>query len=106
MSRRFSARDLGRMVGKDAKEVNKDLFNLGYLSGGPGNWFITEEGKKHGEMRDHDNGYGGWAARAWSFAVWDRDVAKQIGDPDKYIKEINEKRKAWGGPLLDFGDDD
>lgn len=46
---RKSARRLGQMVGLDSKEVNQKLAELGYLEGQPGNWSMTEEGRKHGK---------------------------------------------------------
>ena len=51
------------MIGLDSKEVNQKLAEIGYLEGKPGDWSMTEEGRKHGEERFYDNGYGGYAAR-------------------------------------------
>ena len=96
---RKSARRLGQMVGLDSKEVNQKLAELGYLEGQPGNWSMTEEGREHGEERFYDNGYGGYAARGWSYPVWDEDVARKLGDPDAHLKEVNHNRVKgrWTG---------
>ncbi len=102
---RITARLLGRMVGLDSKEVNQRLADLGYLTGKPGAWSITEEGKKHGEERYKDNGYGGYAARSWSYPVWDEEVANQLGDPAAHLKEVNHNRKLAGLPPIQSWDD-
>ncbi len=102
---RITARRLGRMVGLDSKVVNQKLADLGYLAGKPGAWSITEEGKKHGEERYKDNGYGGYAARSWSYFVWDEDIAYQIGDPVAYLKKVNHNRKLFGLPPIESWDD-
>lgn len=98
--KRKSARMLGDMIGKTAAEVNKLLNEKGYLSGEPGNWSMTDKGREHGEERHKDNGYGGWAARSWSFPMWDEDVAYDIGDPDGHRQRVNENRKKAGLPPL------
>ena len=102
---RKSARLLGRMVGLGSREVNLKLAELGYLEGKPGNWTITEEGKKHGEERFDGNGYGGYAARGWSYFMWDEDVAYKIGDPDAHLKRVNYNRELAGLPPIKSWDD-
>lgn len=66
---------------------------------------MTEEGRKHGEERFYDNGYGGYAARGWSYPVWDEDVAQQLGDPDAHLREVNRNRKLAGLPPIKSWDD-
>ena len=97
---RKSARRIGQMIGLDSKEVNQKLAELGYLEGKPGDWSMTEEGRKHGEERFYDNGYGGYAARGWSYPVWDEDVARKLGDPDAHLREVNRNRKLAGLPPI------
>lgn len=63
--KRLSANQIGKMIGLSAREVNFRLAELGYLAGEPGNWKLTAEGSKHGGPVYRDNGYGGYAARAW-----------------------------------------
>lgn len=71
---RKSAKQLGRIMGLSASEVMRRLANIGFLEGRPGDWSITPEGEEYGEERLCDNGYGGYAARSWSYFVWDEDV--------------------------------
>lgn len=76
MTRRVSARLLGQVLGKSAREVNKLLEIIGYIkrgravtmSGSP-TWDITEEGKKHGEIsaNPYSTGY-----------IWDPEVADEL----------------------------
>lgn len=73
-----SAKQMGSYIGKTAKEVNEILKKKGYLSGKPGDYDMTAKGKKHGKESLHDNGYGGNAARSWSFYMWDREVFQDI----------------------------
>lgn len=73
---RISARLIGEIVGKSAREVNKLLEAIGYLkkgravtmSGSP-TWDITDEGREHGEVSSnpHSTGY-----------IWDPDVADEL----------------------------
>lgn len=73
-----SAKQMGLYIGKSAQEVNEILKNKGYLSGKPGQYIMTDKGKKHGEERLKDNGYGGNAARSWSFYMWGYEVLQDI----------------------------
>ena len=102
---RKTAKKLGEMVGLDSKDVNKKLAEIGYLQGSPGNWALTEQGAQHGEVVYKDNGYGGYAARSWEYIVWDSDVAQQLGDPAKHLKEVNQNRRAAGLPIIKFWDE-
>lgn len=98
-----SATQLGKMIGKSAREVNELLKAKGYIDGTPGNYSMTEAGREHGEIRFKDNGYGGYAARAWSFMMWNDEVAYEIDDPDAWKEEVNRNRKAAGlDPIEDF----
>lgn len=54
-----SARQIGEIVNLNAREINKILHEKGLLDGTPGNWTLTELGKKYGEIRKKDNGEGG-----------------------------------------------
>lgn len=102
---RKTAKKLGEMVGLDSKDVNKKLAEIGYLQGSPGNWVLTEQGARHGEVVYKDNGYGGYAARSWEYIVWDSDVAQQLGDPAKHLKEVNQNRRAAGLPIIKSWDE-
>ena len=75
---KFSARLLGQMIGVTAKEMNLKLRDAGLLTGGPGNWIVTELGKKFSEIAGWDNGYGGYAARGYTYYKWDEKVLDLI----------------------------
>ena len=61
----MSAKMIGEVLGKTAREVNLLLKDKFVFDGKSGNWFLTELGKKFGGLRKKENGYGGYAARAW-----------------------------------------
>ncbi len=91
-----SARQLGDMLGKTAQEVNLLLKEHGYLDGTPGDYYVTEKGKSYAEERFKDNGYGGYAARSWSFTMWDEEIAYIIGDPEAHAEKVKMNRKLAG----------
>ena len=93
---KLSATKLGKMIGMSGEEVNKKLASLGYLKGVPGDWGLTEKGKLFGELRYKDNGYGGYAARSWSYIVWDESLASKLGNPESHLKGVNKNRKLAG----------
>lgn len=78
-----SARQLGVMIGLNAQEVNKLLKQKGFLAGKPGAYTVTSKGQKYSELRQKDNGYGGYAARSWEFVMWDEAILYEISD-EKY----------------------
>ena len=92
----LSAKRLGNRLGYTAKETNAKLAEVGYLEGEPGNYTITDKGKEKGKMVYDGNGYGGFCAKSWGYAVWDESVAYDIGDPDAYKKRIEDLRKSVG----------
>lgn len=67
---KISVAQLGRIVGASAQTVNKALCEMGFLSGVPGNYTITEIGRKFSvrefsiEERHFEN-----------TIKWDREVA-------------------------------
>lgn len=71
---RMSARKLGDLMGLTASEVNRRLKERGFLEGKPDIYDMTEEGAEHDETVYRDNGYGGYAARSWSYDIWDENV--------------------------------
>lgn len=75
---RMSTEMIGEVLGKTAKEVNLLLKDKGFFDGKPGNWVLTELGKQFGEMRQKDNGHGGYAKREWKFAVWDENIVNKL----------------------------
>ena len=75
-----SAKQLGEMLGMNAQEVNKLLKKKGFLDGEPGVYTVTSKGEKYSELRQKDNGYGGYAARSWEFVMWDEAILNEISD--------------------------
>jgi hypothetical protein len=75
---RLTARLLGDILGKTARQVNEALKENGFLEGEPGNYTFTEKGEQYGEEKDEDNGYGGSAYRGWSYKKWDEEVLTEI----------------------------
>ena len=54
--------------------MNAVLCRLGILEGEPGNYALTELGKQFGRYNYFDNGYGGYAARAWDTISYDESI--------------------------------
>lgn len=98
---RKSARQLGRMVGMSDREVNLALKDLGYLTGQPGNWQLTNKGARYAILRHEDNGYGGYAYRGWEWPMWDSSIAFELGDPIKHLEEVNRNRISVGLDPID-----
>ncbi len=69
-----SVTELGRRVGLTAQEFNVALKHAGLLDGEPNAWWFTEQGKRLATSHLHDNGYGGYAARAWDITTWPETV--------------------------------
>lgn len=69
---RISARLIGKEIGKNAREVNLMLEQIGFIKKGRGvtkqgspTWDITELGRLHGEKSNHPYSTG---------HIWDREV--------------------------------
>ncbi len=76
----------------------KELTELGYLTGGPNAWNLTEEGRKHGEERFKETGKGRACVKGYHYLVWDEELAYDLGDPDAWQEFVNSNRKAAGLP--------
>lgn len=89
---RKSARILGQDYGLTAQEMNFVLKEEGFLDGDPGNYFVTEKGKKYAEEQDHSRGTGGysWYNRAWTTRTWDDGVTDELDITDDRKKEIRQ----------------
>jgi hypothetical protein len=77
---RITAKQLGQILGKTAREVNETLKESGFLEGELGNYTFTEKGAQYGEEKDEDNGYGGSAHRSWSYKKWDEEIVNEISN--------------------------
>jgi len=69
---RKSARILGQEYGLTAQEMNFVLKEEGFLDGEPGNYTVSEKGKKYSEEQDHHRGTGGYAYynRNWTRLIF------------------------------------
>lgn len=71
----MSATQIGREFGhKTGAAMNVLLHEHGFLDGKPGAWGPSELGEQFAKWVDKDNGYGGFAARSWSWLTWDPKV--------------------------------
>ena len=70
----LSATRIGKHFGLNGQEMNAVLCRLGILEGEPGNYALTELGKQFGRYNYFDNGYGGYAARAWDTISYDESI--------------------------------
>lgn len=70
----MSATQLGSFFGRGGAAMNVLLHEHGLIEGGPGAWRPTELGAQFAKWVDKDNGYGGYAHRAWSWITWNDDV--------------------------------
>ncbi|MDQ0284860.1 hypothetical protein [Rhodococcoides fascians] len=86
-----SATQIGRAIGKTAREVNALLHEYDYLTGPPGDYSMTEKGQEYGSERDHHRGTGGYAHynRTWVTRTWDERIVAALADD-----------MAAGGPII------
>lgn len=98
LSQTFSARRIGKQTGKTAQEINKLLKEHGFMEGEPGFYKPTAKGEPFCVEKFDGNGYGGFAARSWSWLEWSKDVIPQLGleDPEEYLKWVNRNRLSLG----------
>ena len=82
---------LGLEYGLNAQEMNVLLKEEGFLDGEPGNYVPTEKGRKYVFVTGDDNGYGGYAHRAWDWLEWDESIKDVLHITDQRIREIREK---------------
>ena len=87
-----SARVLGKGFGLTANEMNFVLKEEGYLDGEPGNYTVTEKGKKYAVEQDYHRGTGGYAQynAHWTTRVWDDEIADEFDITDDRKEEIRQ----------------
>lgn len=85
---KLSASQLGKMLGLTGEEMNQLLYNLGILSGEPGNYDFTEFGKKYGESQAHHRGTGGYSCynRYWVTHKYDDSILEFLQNKHEEIK--------------------
>lgn len=87
----LSARMLGKKYGLTAEEMNVLLKEEGFQKGEPGNYSVTEKGKKFAHYKADDSGYGGYAHKAWEWVEWDESIINELNITTKRIYEIKKK---------------
>lgn len=76
--KQMSATDIGKVLGKTAREVNLLLKDKGFLDGAPGNYDLTDLGNKFGKVFQYNNGGGGYAKRIRSYIWWDENIIDKL----------------------------
>lgn len=79
LSQTFSASRLGRQTGNTAREINNLLKEHGFMEGDPGFYRPTSKGEPFCVEKFDGNGYGGYAARSWSWLEWSKDIIPRLG---------------------------
>lgn len=87
----LSAKQLGEKIGLNAQEMNTLLKEEGYLSGEPGNYNVTATGDPYVSEKSWSNGYGGYAARGYSYNVWDESILDRLDTSNENLRIIREK---------------
>ena len=85
----LSARLLGKRFGLTAQEMNRVLVKRGILQGTPGNYTLTELGKKYACVRDFHRGCGGYDFynRYWETISYDESILDILNITDEVRKE-------------------
>ena len=89
----LSARRLGEKIYLTAEEMNVLLKKKGFLQGEPGNYSLTELGKKYAEIKTWENGYGGYAARSYEYICWKEEILKILKLDSQELDEIRNLTK-------------
>lgn len=87
---RRSVTALGSRVGLSSREFNVGLKLAGLLEGEPGAWRLTEKGARFAAEHSHDNGYGGYAHRAWETRSWLETVVEELDLSETGIGQIRQ----------------
>lgn len=87
---RRSVSALGSRVGLSAQEFNVALKRAGLLDGEPGAWRLTEAGAPFAAVRDHTNGHGGFAYRAWDTTTWLETVTDKLDLSEAGVGQIRQ----------------
>lgn len=89
---RKSARILGQEFGLSNQEMNFVLKEEGFLDGKPGDYTVTEKGKKYAEEKDHSRGTGGYSQYNpnWTTRSWDDGITNEIIITEERKREIRQ----------------
>jgi hypothetical protein len=91
------ARELGQEHGLTAQEMNAILKKNGFLDGEPGNYNVTEKGKKYAEEQNHSCEVGGRGRcnGPWITRKWDERIADELENDGLAIEsDIYSNEKA------------
>lgn len=90
-----SARVLGKDYGLTAQEMNHVLKEDGYLEGDPGNYSVTEKGKKYVSEQYHSRGTGGSSIynASWETRTWDEGITDELDITEDRKREIRQGMK-------------
>ncbi len=91
-----SARILGREYGLTAEEMNRVLLKLGFLTGEPGNYDLTEKALKYAVEKDFHRGTGGYSCynRYWTTRTFDDSIKEVLNVTSELIKEVRDELSA------------
>lgn len=89
----FSATQLGRRYGLSGEETNQLLFNKGILSGTPGDYHLTDLGRKYGTSRSHHRGPGGYSQynKYWVTRLFNESILEDLDINEEAIKLAKEQ---------------
>lgn len=89
----LSATQLGRRYGLSGEETNQLLFNKGILSGTPGDYDLTELGKKYATSRSHHRGPGGYSQynKYWVTRLYNESILEDLDINEEAIKLAKEQ---------------
>ena len=84
----LSSRRLGEIIGLTAEQTNTLLKDAGFQTGEPGNYIVSEAGKKFVENKSWWNGYGGYASRGYDYNEWDESIIQKLDITSENLERI------------------
>lgn len=92
----MSARILGREYGLTAEEMNRVLLKLGFLTGTPGDYSLTEKALPYAVEKYFHRGTGGYDFynRYWTTRTFDDSIKEVLNVTTELISEVREELKA------------
>lgn len=71
----LSATEIGIIIGRSGKEINKYLYNKGYLYRESGEYYMTEKARPYGRLYP----YGARSGHAGYYIRWSREILRDSG---------------------------
>ncbi len=86
----MSARLLGKEYGLTAEEMNCVLLKLGFLTGEPGDYSLTEKAMQYAIEKEFHRGTGGysWYNRYWTTRTYDDSIKEVLNVTDELVCEV------------------